>query len=595
MRSGSGLAPALAAVAIAVAMPGCGDSRAITGLAAGGLCVACHGGVDNGSGAPPNDTRGRTDTTLISVGAHSTHVAAGLDCDACHVKPSAVSSPGHGDGHVTLTWGPRATGNGTTSPSFDETTGRCAGTWCHGSFPGGNGANTPRWTHVGEGDAACGTCHGIPPASGGHPQRTGCGTCHAGYTSTSVNAATHLNGTIDVLPLSCTSCHGDPARAPTAATPLLAAAPPADTRGETSPGAPGVGAHQAHLADGTFRAALPCTECHVLPASLDAHPTGTLALDWGALATTGGASPSYAGGACASTYCHGATLGRGGSNHAPSWTGGPGEAACGTCHGIPPPGAHPQNVRCGNCHPGYGGGTVNLDTHVNGRSDVVPLTCTTCHGDATRPATALNPQLPAAPPTDTHGDQVSVHVGAHQTHLNGSALSSPVACTQCHAVPPDLTGHPTGTLALSWGSLATGAITPAVNANPGLSGFSTSAPSYAGGTCSATYCHGTYSGTFTYPIPGTDPVETNVFGYAGSAAAPTWNGAAPCGSCHGVPPTGGGVWHGGAHGGGNDCSLCHPDAVGTSLADAVISDPSAHVDGKVDLAPRFTSSCFHCH
>lgn len=49
---------------------------------------------------------------------------------------------------------------------------------------------------------ACGSCHAIPPATGQHAFHVGlyaCSTCHgAGYSATSVNAATHQNGTVDV-------------------------------------------------------------------------------------------------------------------------------------------------------------------------------------------------------------------------------------------------------------------------------------------------------------------------------------------------------------------------------------------------------------
>ncbi|MDA8412856.1 MAG: DUF5666 domain-containing protein [Desulfobacteraceae bacterium] len=68
----------------------------------------------------------------------------------------------------------------------------------------------------------CGTCHAIPPNIGQHVFHTnigiGCATCHgAGYSSTTVNAATHLNGVIDVVTTigwnptaqTCSpSCHG---------------------------------------------------------------------------------------------------------------------------------------------------------------------------------------------------------------------------------------------------------------------------------------------------------------------------------------------------------------------------------------------------
>jgi fibronectin type 3 domain-containing protein len=66
---------------------------------------------------------------------------------------------------------------------------------------------------------ACGSCHAIPPAVGSHAKHTftSCATCHgAGYSSTTVNAATHMNGTKDVTnsiwnatTRSCaSSCHG---------------------------------------------------------------------------------------------------------------------------------------------------------------------------------------------------------------------------------------------------------------------------------------------------------------------------------------------------------------------------------------------------
>jgi len=51
---------------------------------------------------------------------------------------------------------------------------------------------------------ACGSCHAIPPKTGQHsfhyPSRATCTTCHgAGYSPTAVTAATHNNGTVNVL------------------------------------------------------------------------------------------------------------------------------------------------------------------------------------------------------------------------------------------------------------------------------------------------------------------------------------------------------------------------------------------------------------
>ena len=68
---------------------------------------------------------------------------------------------------------------------------------------------------------ACGSCHAIPPATGRHARHTSfatCATCHGtGYSSSTVNAATHANGTKDVGGTSgwnaaartcANSCHG---------------------------------------------------------------------------------------------------------------------------------------------------------------------------------------------------------------------------------------------------------------------------------------------------------------------------------------------------------------------------------------------------
>ena len=69
--------------------------------------------------------------------------------------------------------------------------------------------------------AACDSCHGLPPKTGEHGEHKSrsCGTCHgAGYSSTTVNVATHNNGVKNLATSSigwnatsrsCTnSCHG---------------------------------------------------------------------------------------------------------------------------------------------------------------------------------------------------------------------------------------------------------------------------------------------------------------------------------------------------------------------------------------------------
>jgi hypothetical protein len=70
---------------------------------------------------------------------------------------------------------------------------------------------------------ACGSCHSIPPATGQHSFHVNsvglsCGTCHGtGYSSTTVNSATHMNGVVNIASTpgwnsttgTCAnSCHG---------------------------------------------------------------------------------------------------------------------------------------------------------------------------------------------------------------------------------------------------------------------------------------------------------------------------------------------------------------------------------------------------
>ena len=66
-------------------------------------CASCHGSADNS--APPRDTRGNTDPSLLSVGAHQAHLvgrglARAMECSECHVVPEHVNSRGHIDDEV---------------------------------------------------------------------------------------------------------------------------------------------------------------------------------------------------------------------------------------------------------------------------------------------------------------------------------------------------------------------------------------------------------------------------------------------------------------------------------------------------------------
>jgi len=501
-------------------------------------CSSCHGSAAND--APPRGTRNEQLTTELAVGAHQAHLAAGalsnpIACAECHVVPTVMT---HSDGVASIAYGPLTTARGAQA-SWDRATATCTN-YCHGQFPGGAALNAVKWTKVDGTQAACGTCHGLPPAAP-HPQNPACGSCHDGYTQTSVNLATHVNGVPDVKALTCSSCHGSATNA----------APPSGTHGEQDPSARAVGAHQAHLAGGTLGPAVACAECHVVPTDMT-HADGTVQVALTGKAATGGAVPAYDAttATCQNTYCHGATLRGGGLNTAPLWTGGVSQVTCGSCHTTPPPAPHPHTAICENCHPGYTMTSVNLATHINGKVESENLTCSSCHGDDSRVLTmGADPNAIAAPPYGSRGetDVASRSVGSHQAHVNrGNSLSLPAKCKYCHVVPTT-TDHSNGVTELTFGSLAK------------MGGAN---PTFDGNTCKNTYCHGA-----TLNRGGTDH-------------EPNWVNPKPvtCGSCHGVPPPA-------PHPQDADCIRCHPGYTQTSVR------KWTHVNGISD----FPSGCNSCH
>jgi hypothetical protein len=184
-----------------------------------------------------------------------------------------------------------------------------------------HGAANPTW-QPDPNQAQCGSCHGIPPAS--HVDNR-CAVCHPPHDS-----PTHANGTVDLGNGNgtCTACHGQP---------------------------PQTGAHVAHMtAEHRLSNPVTCDKCHAVPVNvtdpghIDHLPPATLSSD------------------C--NRCHlAATV---------DWNGAPTEAACGTCHGIPPTdGVHWATLRltdCAICHPQTmdPSGALKPATHINGVVDV---------------------------------------------------------------------------------------------------------------------------------------------------------------------------------------------------------------------------------
>ena len=153
-------------------------------------CTTCHGNA-SGDGAqpfkwaPPKDVSNHGETTFRGVGAHQMHVRYAmlrvpLDCSECHIKPTQVEDAGHLDSELPaeVPFGELARNEG-AEPLWDADGAQCSNTYCHGAFKYGNRDNDPIWTNVGAGQAACGTCHGLPPpAETGHAQSDQCSQCH---------------------------------------------------------------------------------------------------------------------------------------------------------------------------------------------------------------------------------------------------------------------------------------------------------------------------------------------------------------------------------------------------------------------------------
>jgi len=534
---------AVAAAVAAALVPGCQEQREpLASTKNEKACTACHGDPTRGA-APPTDTLGNTDPAYRGVGAHQNHLTASathaaVECSECHIVPKATGDEGHADDALPaeVVFGTLAkTGDRSPKWHIEEDAGakfRCSDTYCH------RGSDAT-WTAPRASDAACGTCHGVPPAPP-HPQNEACHVCHAEVIDENrvfKDPALHVNGKVEGGAKDCDSCHGSGG----------VAAPPKDLSGNTLVTALGVGAHRVHLGGGDVSRALACSECHAVPAKVEdpGHTDSALPAEVAlvGVAQSDNRTPIWDRKAkrCADAWCHSPSK----PAPSPEWTSDAGRLPCTGCHQTPPPAPHPQMTDCSRCH----GAVVNDDDktikdrskHVDGVVDVVvPQGCDGCHGSTTNPA----------PPSDLAGNTATTSpgVGAHQKHLLGSGLARKVGCGECHVVPAtwDAKGHTdtAGPAELTFGGVAT---------------TGGAAPVYTtAGTCEKSYCHGD-------AFPGGKPS-------GGSLTKPKWTqvdgSQAPCGGCHALPPPF-------PHTTLSDCQMCHKN-IDSSFK---FKGPDTHVDG----------------
>ncbi len=275
--------------------------------------------------------------------------------------------------------------------------------------------------------------------------------------------------------------------------------------------------------------------------------------------------------------------------HGSQYDGGVSGVSCYQCHASFPhpaagwisgPDAHPAYLKengydlpsCQPCHgENYDEVKVNNSCVTCHTQEGGPEACNNCHGNAGGNATNL---INAAPPEGLDGETAPTTpaVGAHQAHFGYfKSLPAQEVCQECHAVPNNFSdpnhvdsndraepvfSGPLGNLVTEGGSRV-----PQV-----VYDFNTN-------RCSNSYCHGNW---------GLRKAQSqNDFIYAadvmtGNVASPNWTdaSAAPCGSCHGLPPTGHNPFPLTA------CTTCHS---GVLDGFGVITDSTKHMNGKINV------------
>ncbi|MBM4343234.1 MAG: CxxxxCH/CxxCH domain-containing protein [Deltaproteobacteria bacterium] len=181
--------------------------------------------------------------------------------------------------------------------------------------------------------------------------------------------------------------------------------------------------------------------------------------------------------------------------------------------------------------------------------------CSACHGTDGNPA-----------PPRAVGGKVDVAwrgVGAHQTHVVGTASADPVACASCHVVPTGLWDEhhidsPDKRATVTFGGAAL---------------FKDATPTWSPTdlTCATTYCHG---GTLKAPGTNGSPLWTLVDGSQRG-----------CGSCHGAPPPK-------PHPQTGDCIGCHAATAGPKNT---IAHKDKHINGVVEVVFAQSVACNGCH
>ena len=375
-------------------------------------CDGCHGTEGGTAFGEPAYANGTQPAVVENNdNSHAAHVTVAADCAKCHTDTVEATGTAIKTGSTLHTNQVRNVNfaatydknGGTNADNYNTGTKTCSAISCHG-------AGTPMW-----------------------------------------GANTTYN--------TCTKCHGTGTTGTVDGTNRYVVAPPTDIAGNSGTYSdigqvsndPQVGAHQTHLrifngltsTTGQFTLDNRCEFCHGTLPTLSTHANGTAAPVFSGLATTGGMSASYAGGACTNTYCHNPAGTNGsllsantGSATAPSWTNaayigdtaGKTQAKCGVCHkspgdiGFQPAATHnlmDVSTDCKGCH-GHNGDNLGIvgQRHMDGVK-YGGGNCDSCHAYDVVGATYTSGVWNGG--TWTHStarDVIGQGWGAHVQHIN---------------------------------------------------------------------------------------------------------------------------------------------------------------------------------
>ena len=371
-----------------VFLPGPAQAAPIT------LCSDCHG-------YPPVDGTARNQPAGQFPGSHTIHSSTstghGYACTECHLDHTGKLD--HRNGSIEMSLTTATTGTYSRGASFLQTNytttsafGNCTNTKCHG-------VNSGTWGAAMTNSATCVKCHGVTSTPtttyNAEPDRAA-----PGYVATTSPTGTGVN-TAGITGIYSGGVSTDPK----------------------------VGAHDVHLrgVGGYKTGGIACTDCHQAVTSVTdaSHMSGTVNLPWSSLTRSGGLTPSYSGGQCNNTYCHGAsfTVATQGTNTRPSWT-------VGTY--LANSAAAKNSADCNKCHISPG----NVATH---GTFTIGSDCSGCHGHNGSSALHINGILEAAGScVDCHDTGGSGAAGTRVAVVSQFSASShhvqgiPIADTHCY-------------------------------------------------------------------------------------------------------------------------------------------------------------------